>query len=79
MGIENMFPEITYNKFFKNYKFALKNIVFSKMADRNQVKIIIHVLKNASRRIPIYLGSRILKIGLLVQKLQILQVTWEPR
>ena len=40
------------------------------MADRNQVKIIIHVLKNAPRRILTYLESRILKIGPLVQKLQ---------
>ena len=44
------------------------------MADRNQVKIIIYVLKNAPHRILTYLESRILKIGPLVQKLQILQV-----
>ena len=39
------------------------------MVDRNQVKIIIHVLKKAPRRILTYLESQILKIGPLVQKL----------
>ena len=47
------------------------------MADRNQVKIIIHVLKNAPRRILTYLESRILKIGPLVQKLQHVSKCWK--
>ena len=44
------------------------------MADQN-----LHVLKNAPRQVLTYLESQILKIGPLVQKLQILQVIWEPR
>ena len=44
------------------------------MIDRNQVKIIMYVLRNAPRRILTYLESRILKISPLVQKF----VTFEP-
>ena len=49
------------------------------MVDRNQVKSIIYVLENAPHRILTYLESRIFKIGPLVQKLQILQLTWKAR
>jgi len=44
------------------------------MAHRNLVKVNFHVLKTAPRQILADLESRILKIGPLVQKLQILQV-----
>ena len=46
------------------------------MADRNLVKFNFHALKNAPRQILTYLESWILKIGSLVQ---ILQVVWETR
>ena len=40
------------------------------MAGQYQVKIDMYVHKNAPRRILTYIESQILKIGLLVQKLQ---------
>ena len=48
------------------------------MADQDLVEFNFHVLKKALRQILTYLESWILKIGPLVQKLQILQVIWEP-
>ena len=47
------------------------------MVGRNLVEFYFHVLKNGPRQILTCLESQILKIGPLVQKLQILQVIWE--
>ena len=67
---KNVLLLLPNNNFFQKLLICHKNCSFFQMADRNQLKIIFYVLKNAPRQILTYLETRILKIGPLVQKLQ---------
>ena len=71
MGIGNILPWRKKCVILTTQKLLIchKNCSFFQMADRNQLKIIFYMLKNALRQILTYLETRILKIGPPVQNI----------